>query len=337
MTKRTVSESATTVDTLSRWPADVVMVIAFLVVVNAVFVVVDPEAAPIRVLLAGPLLLFLPGYVIVSALFPWSSNPAAYRPADRGVFRQFSDVNGPERAALSFGLSLAVLPVFGLLVAFSPWGYTATAVIPLLSAFVAVGAIVSTFQRQRVPVDDRFGVSLAARAGSLRRFLTGGGTASTAVNAALVVAVLLAMTSIGYALAAPQDGERFSDLQLLTETEDGEYVAGEYPEALDAGAERSLVVGVENREHERTEYTVVTRVERVDAGDGAGTVVDAEELRRTSATLDHGEVWHDEHTVAPEMTGEDLRISYYLYRGDAPDDVGEESAYRHVYLWVEVR
>ena len=40
--------------------------------------------------------------------------------------------------------------------------------------------------------------------------------------------------------------------------------------------------------------------------------------------------------VAPTATGEDLRLTYYLYRGDAPSDPSEGSAYRTLSLWVDV-
>ena len=54
------------------------------------------DESPLRVLLTLPALLFLPGYCLIAAVFP-----------------KDSDVDLIERIALSFGLSIAVVPLAG--------------------------------------------------------------------------------------------------------------------------------------------------------------------------------------------------------------------------------
>jgi uncharacterized membrane protein len=325
---------------VTRVPSDVLATLAFLVVVNVSVVVVGVESPPLRVALGAPLLLFLPGYVLVATLFPRASVPDE-RQRSGGwsvVPVQYSEINGAERAALSFGLSLAVLPLFAIAVAFSPWPYAADVVVPGLSLLVLVGAAASAARRGTVDPDSRFEVPFRAWAGRLWRFMFDGGGANAAVNVALVLSVVLSVAVVGYAFAAPQDGERYSELTLVTENESGEYVAGDYPENFTAGEERGLTVGVENDEQVETEYTIVTQVERVEtnASGGGVTILETSELRRATMTLDPGERRYDDHAVAPETTGEDLRLSYYLYKGEAPETAGADTAYRHVYLWIDV-
>ena len=36
------------------------------------------------------------------------------------------------------------------------------------------------------------------------------------------------------------------------------------------------------------------------------------------------------------MTGDDLRLTYALYRGDPPADLAEADPYRRAYVWVDV-
>jgi len=324
----------------TRIPSDVLATLAFLLVVNFAVMVVGVESPPLRVVLGTPLLLFLPGYVLVTTLFPRASVPEEQQQSSGWsvVPTQYAEINGAERAALSFGLSLAVLPLFGIAVAFSPWPYAVDVVVPGLSLLVLVGAAASAARRSAVDPNSRFDVPFRAWAGRLWRFMFDGGGANAAVNVALVLSVVLSVVVVGYAFAAPQDGERYSELTLVTENESGEYVAGDYPENFTAGEERGLTVGVENNEQVETEYTIVTQVERVDtdASDGSVTVLETSELRRTSLTLDPGEQQYDDHAVAPEMTGDDLRLSYYLYEGEAPETADPDSAYRHVYLWIDV-
>jgi len=269
MTNPDVPTSATGVAArlATRVPSDVIAMLAFLVVVNLAVAVVGVESPPLRVALGAPLLLFLPGYVLITTLFPRAVVPEDQQRAGGWsvVPAQYSEINGAERAALSFGLSLAVLPLFGIAVAFSPWPYAVDVVVPGLSLFVLVGAAASAARRGAVDPDSRFEVPFRAE-------------------------------------------------------------------------ERDLTVGVENNEQVESEYTIVTQVERVEtnASGGGVTVLETSELRRTSMTLDPGEQQYDDHAVAPETTGEDLRLSYYLYKGDAPETADADSAYRHVYLWIDV-
>ncbi|MCK4222104.1 MAG: DUF1616 domain-containing protein, partial [Dehalococcoidia bacterium] len=53
---------------------------------------------PLRIVLGLPFLLFSPGYALIAALFPKKGS-----------------LDGIERIALSFGLSIAVVPLIGLI------------------------------------------------------------------------------------------------------------------------------------------------------------------------------------------------------------------------------
>ena len=59
----------------------------------------------IRIILGLPLVLFLPGYALIAALFIGED-----------------DLDGIERIALSFGLSIAITHLFGLALKYTPFG-----------------------------------------------------------------------------------------------------------------------------------------------------------------------------------------------------------------------
>ena len=59
----------------------------------------------LRIILGIPFLLFFPGYALAAALFT----------KGRGM-------DAVERVALSFGLSIAVVPLIGLILKYTPWG-----------------------------------------------------------------------------------------------------------------------------------------------------------------------------------------------------------------------
>jgi uncharacterized membrane protein len=152
----------------------------------------------------------------------------------------------------------------------------------------------------------------------------------------LVASILLAAGSVGYAVAVPQQGESFTEFYLLTETDDGELVADEYPTEFTAGDPRPLVVGIGNNEHEEVQYSVIVELHRVETSNNSTTVIEREPLTRFNPTVTANTTWQQPHTVAPTMTGERLRLTYFLYRDAPPQDPTMDSAYRELHLWVNV-
>lgn len=157
----------------------------------------------------------------------------------------------------------------------------------------------------------------------------------------LAALVLVAAGSIGYAVTLDDGGddEGFTELYVLPGGTNGTAVAGEYPTRLAVDEGGSLVTVVSNRERRPTDYTVVVELQRVRAGaagDGSPDVVETVELDRFSVETAAGETRRTERTVTPTMTGEDLRLTVLLYRGDPPSDPTVENAYREVHLRVDV-
>lgn len=150
----------------------------------------------------------------------------------------------------------------------------------------------------------------------------------------VVIAVLGVVTAATLAIAAPAQDESATSLYLGTENETGAETASDFPTSFTFGESEELTVGIDGAE--ASQYTIVVALERVETSDGEPTVLMRNELGRLHPTVD-GEQWSEQHTVTPTSIGEDLRLHYYLYKGaSAPDNPGESSAYRDVYLWIDV-
>ena len=76
----------------------------------------------IRYVLGMIFILWLPGYTFIKALFP---RTAPGRPAT-SLTHTVQNLDTIERIALSIGLSLALVPITGLLLNYTPWGITLT-------------------------------------------------------------------------------------------------------------------------------------------------------------------------------------------------------------------
>ena len=84
-------------------------------------------------------MFFLPGYSLIAALFP-----------------RKDDLDGIERIALSFGLSIAITPLLGLALNYTPFGIRLSPVLIVLSIFTISLAIGAYVRRCRIPEEDRF-------------------------------------------------------------------------------------------------------------------------------------------------------------------------------------
>jgi len=98
-----------------------------------------------ELILVLPLVLFLPGYSLIAALFP-----------------RKDDLDGIERIALSFGLSIAVVPLLGLTLNYTPFGIRLSPVLIVLSVFTIVLAVVAYVRRSRILEEERFMVDFGS-------------------------------------------------------------------------------------------------------------------------------------------------------------------------------
>jgi uncharacterized membrane protein len=89
-----------------------------------------------RWVLGSVFVLFIPGYVAVEALFP-----------------KGRELDGIERLALSVGLSLALVPLVGLLLNYTPWGIRLDPIMVSLTMLTIGLALVAFARRFRLSVE----------------------------------------------------------------------------------------------------------------------------------------------------------------------------------------
>lgn len=319
-------------------PTDVAIVASLVVLADVAILLLPGSVGFLRVALGLPLVFFVPGYALLTVLFPEKSGAPSDATADRrstGSVNRIrrGDVDAVERVALSFGTSLALVPVVVLL---GSTVFGTLSVLPVLATInVVVGCLlaVGTARRRATPEPHRFEVSTHR----IRRSVFGAESLKSLVrNGVLAVSVVLVASTLIYAIAVPQTGQSFSQLQVLTESGSGDLVTSGYPANVTAGEAESTHVRVENHENERTTYALVVELQRVRAQGGSSTVVEEQRLAQMEQTLPPGETWEPRVEFTPELMGSDLRLTYLLYEGDVPDDPSRENAYRSVYTPINV-
>ncbi|WP_276257067.1 DUF1616 domain-containing protein [Halomontanus rarus] len=308
----------------------------------------------LHLVVALPLVLFVPGYALVSVLFPdgVSDEQRSFDDAKTGLRNPVTDgrgIDSIERLVLSVVLSLALVPTVALVSSITPWGVTVQPILGGVGLVTITLALVGIVARARCSPDRRYVPSLPA--GSLG-FSARGRSAYDSTNAkvfnvALACSLLFLLASAGYAIANPPQGEGYTEFYVETENVTGE-TETMYESSYTSGETQDLTVFVDNREHQETTYTTVVQLQRVEyaGGDGAGdgngtdsdavTVLETDELTRASTTVADGERESQTLEFAPTMAGDDLRLVVLLYEGEPPSEPSADDAYRVIRLPVEV-
>ena len=289
-------------------PNDLALVI-FLTLLCIPFVLIPPlSESPVRIILGLPLVLFLPGYALIAALF----------------IRK-DDLDGIERVALSFGLSIAITPLLGLALNYTPFGIRLTPILIVLSVFTISVAIGAWVRRSRIREADRFWVDFGAFFKSIKDSLkTTDSKMDKILTAILIISIVLALSVTVYVIITPKEGEKFTEFYVLGPGG----MAEDYPTNLTVGEEGEVIIGVVNHEYAAVTYQLELKLN--------GGVID-----QKSIVLTHNETWEGPFVFKPTRKGEDQKLEFLLYKNPFNKSVygeeDEEEIYRALHLWVDVK
>ncbi len=247
----------------------------------------------LRVALGLPFVLFFPGYTLIAALFP-----------------RKEDLDGIERVALSFGLSIAVVPLIGLGLNYTPWGIRLAPILISLILFILAMSTLAFYRRGRLPEEERFfpvftvNLPLWREMSRLDRVLT----------LVLVLAILFAAGSVYYVVTTPKVGEKFTEFYILGM---GGKAEG-YPRDLTVGEKGRVMVGVVNHEYQPVNYYIELRM-----GGNLKSIIGP-------FTLSHEQKWENPVSFFASQPHKDLKVEFLLFRQ------GDREPYRTLHLWVNV-
>lgn len=191
----------------------------------------------LRLILAIPMILFIPGYVLMAALFPDSV-----------------DIGTIERLVLSIGASLVVTPLIALLLNFISWGIRLDSVPVSLTVFIVSMVFIATYRRAAIPPESRYTIPAPE---ILRRIskdcmLTNQSTGNRIIFGIGVFAILMVIASTVLVISLPTAGDKYTEFFILG----GKRTADAYPEMISPGILQLLYTGIGNHEYRTINYTV---------------------------------------------------------------------------------
>ncbi len=254
-------------------------------------IVLVPDSL-LRIIVGLPFVLFFPGYALISALYP-----------------RRDDLNGIERLALSLGLSLAIVPLVGLILNFTPWGIRLGPIVISLTLFIAGASIIAANQRKRLSATERFPADARFVLRALQRLPW----PALAVSTAVVALVLLLGFRYGV-LGGSRVGEAFTEFYVLGPSGKAEG----YPKRLLAEQTGKVILGVINHEGQATQYSIQVRAGS-DFLQGLGPI-----------TLSNNGTWENQVSFSLTHAGKRVKVEFLLFKN------GSSAPYRSLHLWLEV-
>ena len=284
-------------------PTDILIVVS-LVVLTALFVLIPQlSSTPIRTALGLPLVLFLPGYALIAALFP-----------------KMDDLDGIERVALSFGLSIAVVPLIGLGLNYTPWGIRLIPILASLSIFTIGMCVIAIIRRNILPEEDAFYVPFKTAYLSLKHelFSKPESKIDRILTVILIISILASVTMLVYVVVTPKQGEKFTEFYILGPG----VMADNYPTVYELGGSGTMIVGVVNHEYALVNYTLDIQLENE-------SLPLLDDVRLMSIT--HNETWERTLSITPSFTGTDMKLRFLLFKEN-----NRTQPYRDLHLWINV-
>ncbi len=281
---------------LDKYSHDLTLVFALLIITDLFILIPWLSETPVRSALGIPVVLFYPGYALIAALFP-----------------KKGDLDGIERLALSFGLSIAVVPLLGLALNFTPWGIIKP-ILPVINIFTVAMLVIAFRRRSKLKEEERYyvpfgevkkvkGEIFSEQQSRLDRILT----------VILVVSILASIAMLIYVIVTPKIGERFTEFYILGKSGKAEG----YPTSLKANESGIVIIGIVNHEYEQVNYTLEAKLE--------GDLLFADK-----ATLEHNATFEKPYNIVPGKNGTNMKLEFLLYREN------NSTPYRDLHLWLNV-
>ena len=318
-----------------RYPVDILLFMVWAIFLS-ILVLFEVEGF-IRIFFGLPFILFIPGYILISALYPNK--------------KKEKSIDFIERIALSLGISIAIVPLIGLALNYTSWGIRLEPMLMLISFFIfGVGSIALLRWFRTIP-EERYLITIDVS------FLQSKNKLYNVLTIILLVCIVISVILLLYAITSPKTGERFTEFYLLGKS--GK--ADEYVQNLSVGENAFVFVGISNHEYRIINYSLdiwlvnqstyynasksenVTSIDHMWFIDGMTIQLDSIPLKIDEPWTPQ---WEHNYSFYINRTGNfklvfllsKIPTESYFYELDYKDSAEDllNSAYREVYLWITV-
>jgi len=317
-----------------KYPVDIILCVLWSFILFSIMLI--DMGGILRIILGLPFVIFIPGYVIVFALFP-------ARKTDRGI-----DVI--ERVALSIGISLVIVALIGVGLNYTPFGIQLSSGFLSIFIFILSAGAIAFYRWFEITPDERFAISinlsLVKPEDKLDKMLV----------AILIAVIVIAAISFVYVAVTPKPVEKFTAFHLLGPSGG----VSDYPEDLNVGENATVIIGITNHEYQTIDYTVeVWLINQTNYYDGLANKTvynNAWFIDKINVTLNHESTnvegtwkpqWEYNYTFSIDKVGKDFKLMFLLFTTPTENYSRDEdyknmieqnvnSAHEELYLWINI-
>lgn len=248
------------------------------------------QKTPLRIILGFSLMIFLPGYSLIAMLFP-----------------KKNDLAWIDRFVLSFGLSIAVVPLFGIWLNYTPFGIRLAPILVVLSTFTISLSLIAWIIRSKLPAEKRFRIPFER----LLNVNLGQNALDKGLSLVLIASIIGSSAALVYVVVTPKTGETFTEFYILGPNG----TASDYPTDLNVGEEGKVIIGIVNHEYENSTY----RLEII----FNGSLIHEEPI-----SLIENEKWESSFTFHAIKKGDNQKLEFLLYKDQ------QIETYRTLHIWI---
>lgn len=286
-----------------KFPSDLLFVAGLVILTNIFVLIPVLSESFIRTLISLPMLLFLPGYALISTLFPEK---------DR--------LEGKERVALSIAMSIAIVPLVGLVLNYTSWGIKELSVLAGLSGLTLLLCGIAYIRRAQISEDKTFEVSIKNSSFNLISQFLKNPTSKTEsiLRIFLVLSFILLIGSIGYVNIVPHEKDSFTEFYMLGP----EKMAKNYKTEYIQGESGTYIIGITNKEYKTINYTMDVRLENKSLPLPANL---------QNIVLEQNKTFEAPLVVTPSVEGKNMQLEFLLF-----NETEKNTPYRDLRLWINV-
>lgn len=273
--------------------------IAALSVLLIMIIHFSPESM-LRKALGLAFILFFPGYSFITFLFP-----------------ERKELDTIERIALSFGLSIAITPLIGLALNYTPFGIRLIPILLSLSAFNILFSALAIHRRlnARDPFIPRVDVRELLEWDEMSGL-------DKVLTVVLLIAIFASIATLIYVIVTPKPGEKFTEFYILGPG--GK--AADYPTKLWVGQNGTVIIGIVNHEYRPVNYTVEVWLVNATFQNNTTVIHHMYFFDRFNVTLNHTPVniegnwtpqWEKRYTFSIDKPGR-YKMWFLLFKDGVP-------------------
>lgn len=284
-----------------------------LIILSILFILIPPyNETLLRIILALPFLLFLPGYFFITSMFP-----------------KKGELSPIERFTLSIGLSIAIFVFDGFALNYTPWGFRPNSIVISLSLIDGILLLIAIFQRISLK-ENAYDFSYEYLISFYRTLRSKEQETGPEYDPALekmliktmVIAILIVSAMLIYAIMT-REQEKFTAFYILGSNGKAE----DYPSEIYINKDIQMLTGIENYEYQAVNYTL--RVQ-----------LDNRILKEQPVYLKNKEKWLENVTFTPLITSSIAASSIALSKQEPRSKLEfillkDNRSYRSVHLWVK--